>query len=304
MGFSSFTKQLVLILAALAFAATSFANTDGDKASGETAPRSAAYLEAQTLMEAESFKQAIKLLIEAQANGEDTFEISEFLVQSYMQRIDQVGILKKRGLAKKMRQAMEHSLELKPNDVQARKSLIKFHLRAPGIVGGSKDKARDLIKGIPDISPADVFVYEAMIKYAEKDRAAAIDNLDKALNLEPQNIDDLVLKGNIQIDQKAYSGAIVTFETCTGFHPENTECHYLIGKVAHVGNIQIGKGIAALERFISSGHENEALMAHAHYRLGEIHARSGDVEIAKKHFEDAIAINGSKKAKSALDKLK
>lgn len=304
----SHERIIVLTLSSLVFA-TAYstlysAHAQNTDVNYENVAKSAAYLEAKALMDAGDFETAINVLKIATSDGENTFENSELLVAAYQERIEQVGLFKKRSLAIKMREAMEHSLKLRPSSVQARKALIGFHLKAPGAVGGSKDKARELIKGFPGLSPAEGHVYEAIISRAEKNSIAAMEHLDKALKSDPQNVEALITKGNVQIEQKAYSDAIITFETCTGFHPDNMSCHYLIGKASHVGNIQTQKGITALGTFIDSDDENEALMAQAHYRLGEIYARSGETDEARKSYERSIAINGLKKAKSALAKLK
>ncbi len=296
----AYKKPLILIVAILALNCPELIYASSEN---ETFERSSTYLEAKSLMKADDFKTAIDFLIDAQANSEDTFEVNELLIESYQARIAQVGLLKKRGLAINMRKAMEHSLVLQPKNVQARKNLINFHLKAPSAVGGSKDKARELIKDIPGLTVAERYVYEALINQAENDHKAAIVNLDKALNFERENAEALIMKGNIQIEEKAYADAILTFETCTSFHPENMGCHYLIGKVSHVGNIQVASGISALETFISSDYEDKPLMAHAHYRLGEIYARSGDKDAAKKHLENAVSIGDLEKAKSALNNL-
>jgi len=107
----------------------------------------------------------------------------------------------------------------------------------------------------------------------------------------------------IKIRPEAFADAIVTFETCTQYHVDNVWCHYLIGKAAHVGNIETAKGIAGLRTVIETGGSNEGLIAHAHYRLGELQARAGDVDAAKASLKRSIEINGLKDAKAALEKL-
>lgn len=299
-------KKLIMCLSLalpIAFSAPLLASAQNTDASYENSETSAAYREAKALMDSGDFKLAIKTLTTAQSNGEDTFEASQLLSEAYQNRIDEVGLLKKRSLAIKMRKTMEHSLSLEPSSAEARENLIRFHIKAPGAVGGNKDTARELVKGFTNLGAAKQHLYQSLISTAEKDLAAARAHLDKALALDPQNAEALISRGNFQIQEKAYPDAIVTFETCTGFHSGNMGCHYLIGKASHVGNIQTQKGIAALEVFTETGGEGEALTAHAHYRLGELYARTGETEAARTSFEQAIAINGLKLAKSSLAKL-
>ena len=255
-------------------------------------------------MDAGKYGPAIELLVAAQKKGEDTFEVSELLVECYQQHVAEVSLLRKRGVGKKMKQAMEHSVALRPDDAGARNRLIRFHLNAPALGGGSKDEARRLIREFPGLDPADRLVYEARVDQAEKNRKAADAKLAKALALEPGHGEALIMRGNLQIADKAYAAAIRSFERCIEADPQNMGCHYLIGKVAHVGKVQVPKGIAALERFIATGSEDKPLLAYAHYRLGEIHARAGNVAKARRHLEQAVTINDVDKARAALKKLR
>lgn len=267
------------------------------------AQNSAVAVKAQSLIKAESFKQAIDVLKQAQSNGEDTFEISELLVESYNGRINQVGMLKKRSLAKKMKKSMEHSVMLRPDSEKALKNLIDFHLNAPSIVGADKDKAREIIDGIPNLSPVRKYVYEANFSQADKDNVAAMENLEKALAIDPQHTGALRFKGNLQISEENYGAALATFQTCTTYHPANMDCRYQIGKASQMGNIQSETGIAAFKAFIAKGNDDKNYLAYAHYRLAKIYEQTDDAAKAKTHYELAISIDDLKKAKSALKKL-
>ncbi len=65
-----------------------------------------------------------------------------WLGRIYGEKADRSNFLKATGLAKKVRTEFERAVELSPNSWEARTDLAEFYLEAPGIVGGSKDKAR------------------------------------------------------------------------------------------------------------------------------------------------------------------
>lgn len=263
---------------------------------------SPAIAEAQALMSKTEFKSAIKVLTKAQ-EADNNFDINMLLIEAYGGRIDQVGMLKKRGLAIKMRKSMERALELRPDSKDARENLISFHMQAPGIVGGSLDTARELIKDMPGIKPAELHMYEGGILMSEDKPEAALAEFDKALAVEPEHENALVSKGNVLISQESYQEAFLTFETCTKIHPDNMNCHYGVGKTAHVSQTESDKGIAAMKTFIAANTMGEAFLAHAHYRLGGIYENMGNMDAAKAEYKTALTVKEIKPAKEALANL-
>ncbi|MBL4853662.1 MAG: hypothetical protein JKY25_05425 [Robiginitomaculum sp.] len=262
--------------------------------------KSAAYIEAQTSMKAENYKQAAKIITKAQKNGEDNIGMSLLLTNAYAARINQVGKLKQLGLAKKIKASTEHSLKLAPENIGALEGLIQFHLQAPGIAGGDKDEARKLIARMMELKPVRGHVIMATLSAREEKFSEAETHINKALAIDPTNTKTLLAKGSGLGQRERYAEAIGVFETCLEHEPDNQDCRYLIGKTAQVGKVEYEKGKAAFDEFIKTGHENKTYMAHAHYRLGNIFAQTDDPATAKTHYQKAVDIAGIKPAKKAL----
>ena len=231
---------------------------------------SEAYERAHTLVKSEEYKSAAKIITKAQKQGEDTIEMSLLLTEAYAGRIDQVGQLKKMGLAKKIKISMEHSLKLDPENLDAMDGLVQFHQQAPGIVGGDKKIARSLIE-----------------KIAKKDTLRG-----HIMRAEMASID------------KNYPLALTNFEACIRIKPEELKCQYQIGKMAQLGDFEHEKGKAAFLGVIKTGHENKSYIAHAHYRLGHLYKQTGDKDSARKQYELAVTVDDLKDAKKALEELK
>jgi len=265
--------------------------------------KSAAYIEAQTLMKTENYKGAAKIITKAQKNGEDTIDMSLMLTNVYAARINQVGMLKKLGLAKKIKASTEHSLQLEPDNTNALGGLIQFHMQAPGVAGGDKAEARKLIARMIKLKPVRGHVLMANLAALEEKFAEAEQHINKAIELDPDNVNALLTKGVGLMQQERYVEAIETFEKCLALEPQNQNCRYQVGKASQTGKIQYAKGKAAFEHFIKTGHENKEYLANAHLRLGNIFAQMDDKTTAKTHYQTAIKIANRKNAKKALAAL-
>ena len=66
-----------------------------------------------------------------------------WLADTYGNRINNVNFFKKIGLAKNVKKHYEIALRLDENNTKALNGLVIFYTEAPGIVGGSKEKARE-----------------------------------------------------------------------------------------------------------------------------------------------------------------
>ena len=94
-----------------------------------------------------------------------------WLGRIYGEKADRSGFWSAPGLAKKSRNAFERSVELDPRNWEARTDLAEFYLEAPGIVGGSKDKALTQADALMSLNPG--MAYWVLGRIAEKNKDAA-----------------------------------------------------------------------------------------------------------------------------------
>lgn len=259
--------------------------------------------EIESQMKAGDYKAAVKKIEAARDAGDESFETNELLIEAYYMRMDQVGMLKKKSIAGKMKKALERSVAMQPKNSEALGNLAQFHMEAPGIAGGDKDEAKRLIDKIIGLDPVKGHKLGAELARIQDEPEAALSHIENALVLEPQNTALIQMKGVVQAAQGNYDLAITTFEACRAIEPDNLECLYQIGKTSQLGDVQRDKGIKAFKSFIETGHDNKNFVAHAHYRLGNLYVQSGDEVSAKVHYDAAIEINDLKDAKDAKKKL-
>ena len=71
----------------------------------------------------------------------DTADYQYWLGMLYGARAQRASVFGKPGKARRARKAFEMAVRLDPDHVPARIKLLEYHLHAPGILGGSKEKA-------------------------------------------------------------------------------------------------------------------------------------------------------------------
>ncbi|WP_371395885.1 tetratricopeptide repeat protein [Fretibacter rubidus] len=248
-------------------------------------------------------KAAIAELEPIWETNKNNFALCQLLVDAYSDRIDQVSFLKKRGVAKTMLATMEQCYDIKPDDETAQLNLIMFHTQAPSSVGGDKEAAERLIKDISAKYPSRGFLMKARLAISEDDFAAAESFAHQAIEIEPDNVEALNVAGLIALQQNQYVNAIELFKRCVSADKQNFDCHYQIGKTAHLSGEYAQDGITAFERFIRNGHDNPEYLAHAHYRLAELYLSTDNQRKARPHLETAVTLAGLKSARKRLAKL-
>jgi tetratricopeptide (TPR) repeat protein len=76
------------------------------------------------------------------------------LAEIFGDKAEKASVFSQLGLARRFKKEAETAVSLDPSQIDARMYLINFHLRAPGIVGGDKAKARVLAEEISEIDAA------------------------------------------------------------------------------------------------------------------------------------------------------
>jgi tetratricopeptide (TPR) repeat protein len=91
---------------------------------------------------AEDFDRAVAAADSAAALAPERSSVQLILGQAYLSHARAFPSLGAIGKVKRGRAAVERAIDLDPDNLEARSTLLQFLLQAPGIVGGSRDGAR------------------------------------------------------------------------------------------------------------------------------------------------------------------
>jgi tetratricopeptide (TPR) repeat protein len=213
-----------------------------------------------------------------------------WLGRAYGNKAEHCNFLCASGLAGKVRTEFEKAVELDPNNVAARTDLAEFHVEAPGIVGGSKDKAREQAAQIEPRDAAAAHWVRARLAtkakqydVAEKEYRAAVEvskNPGSAwLDLadfyrdrgRPKDMEDAVSKA-VSVSQRGgtlFEAASLLFNSGRNFP----------------GAIEM------LRRYLNGEKKVcEAPVFRAHYLLGQILEKQGDKQGAVTAYQASLSL--------------
>ena len=139
-------------------------------------------------------------------------QISEyytFLGDTYGSIANDANVFRQGMLAPKMKNAWEKAIALDAKNLNARFSLIQFYTKAPSLMGGSMDKAKEMARQITAINPAaghrsmgNLLVQEEKIEAAEKEYVEMV-------KTDPAFFQGL---GNFYVNQKKFDKAFALLD--------------------------------------------------------------------------------------------
>ncbi len=138
----------------------------------------------------------IKMQRRSPRNGRYRFWLGQALVKL----IPQVSVFSRAPLAKELRGAYQHAVELAPDFIPAHEAMLDFYVQAPVFFGGSLAKARGQAATIAKLHPARGARARAVIAAAEDHAQTAIGEsfpheacimFRQALQLAPDHIEAL-----------------------------------------------------------------------------------------------------------------
>jgi tetratricopeptide (TPR) repeat protein len=220
---------------------------------------------------------------------------------------DSTSKLKLPFLARRIKSEFERAVALDPKSIEARNGLIQFYREAPGVMGGSMDKAREQVREIAKLNPmrghfaaADLLAFEKKPAEAERELIAA----------EKESPDSAVAAyglGNFYQNQKRWADAFATYDRMLKQFPNEMNVHFQIGRTAALSGEQLERGEKELRVWIGAPPKDAALItrAGAHHRLGMIYEHQGRKDLARSEYQQALAIDPrSVNAKKSLAALK
>ncbi|HWC16900.1 MAG TPA: hypothetical protein VG498_07785 [Terriglobales bacterium] len=147
-------------------------------------------------------KEGVHKTEEAVALAEAAVKLNPYEAKYHLQlarvlsdKTNNVGMMKRMSLAGRIRSELETAVRLEPRNTDCLFGLMIFYQTAPGMLGGSKSKARHIAQEIARIDES--MGYLAQAQLVRKSRADQIENLYlSAVKANPGNVDAILALAN------------------------------------------------------------------------------------------------------------
>ena len=227
------------------------------------------------------------------------------LGEAYGSAVQSVSVFKKMRLAGKIRDAFERAVELDGDNIEARSGLITYYVNAPGIAGGSNEKAMEQAREIARRDTYRGHLSLASIYQSQDDDTAVVREYRAAIEDSPDAMIAYLALGIYLTSQERFDEAMQIYETALQKNPDDMGITYQVGRTASISGDYQDLGITAFSRYLDyTPKPDEPGLDWANYRLGLIYQQQGKTEQAKHHYQQALVLNSDHpEAEKALKKI-
>jgi tetratricopeptide (TPR) repeat protein len=239
---------------------------------------------------------AATLFEKAVAQNPKSAEAHFLLGTAYGSQAQKAGIFGQASLAGKTKNEFEKAVELDPNLLEARYGLVEFYAMAPGIIGGSYDKAFAQAAEIKKRDPLMAHRAAAFIYTHQQKTAEARNEYLAEVREFPKSARAHIDLGVSYIAQKNYKAAGDEFENAVKVEPTYMPGYFRLGQISVFTSANYARGEELLRKYLAyTPKENEPSLARAHYWLGQIFEKQGKKAEAKASFETSLKLNAAQK---------
>lgn len=195
---------------------------------------------------------------------------------------------------------------LDPESITIRFDLLEFYAQAPGIVGGSKDKAWAEAEAISKLNPVTGYTARATIYEHEKKWDMAEKEFVQATVDHPSDADAHKDLAQFFLDRRDLKRALASARKALELDNHSNQSRFILA----VSRIQLGQNAekareTLLELAEESLGDESPTFEDVHYWLGVYYFNKGEYKNSEDAFESVLIYNpDNKKAKDYLSKIK
>lgn len=274
-------------------------------ATANPANDSAAFLVGRIALRDHDLSAAARWLEKAVALRPMSSTYHHWLGRVYGQQAIAASMIRKAGIAGKSRNALERAVALDPGNLDARVDLAQFYAMAPGIVGGSKDKAKVHAREVIKRDELKGRLLSGFLQERAKNTAAAEREYRAAVNQYPDSVAAQYVLGLFYQRTGRPDDAIRTFENIVAREPAAKPALYYLGRSGALSGRNLERSEDVLKQYLEhTPAESDPPLSHAHLRLGMIYEREGLLDKAREEYRSSLKLDpGYKEAREALKKL-
>lgn len=194
--------------------------------------------------------------------------------------------------ARRSRSSFEEAVELDPDHLEARYGLLRFHLMAPRMLGGSRSEALAQAREIEKRDAYSGHLAWAAVHEAGEDWDAAERAYRQAAALEPAESDGPLRWVWLLQRQKKFEQAFSVLGDFLSHRPGFPGALYELGRTSAFSGLHTAQGREALESYLThSPVGREPSLAQAHFHLGMIRRHERRNDLAVREFQRALELD-------------
>jgi tetratricopeptide (TPR) repeat protein len=197
-------------------------------------------------------------------------------------------------LARKVKGEFERAVQLDPTMVEPRIGLVDFYSIAPGVMGGSMDKAREQAAELVKLNPLRGHLAFARIAQREKDDSAVVRTHLAAIAAAPDSTPGYFGLAAFYRARSRFADALAVYDRLLAPRDDDVVAHALYGIAAAIGGLELERGERELKHFLEHAPKETtpaASFSNVHYRLGTIYDRTGRPALAQREYAAAVKYN-------------
>lgn len=210
-------------------------------------------------------------------------------------------------LARKVKSAFEKAVALDPDNIDAREDLIQYYVRAPRVLGGSRQKAREIALEVKRRNAYRGGLDVAGLCAGDKDYACAESELAALKDAYPDSAMVYSQLAAYYANQNQFDKAFAVIDARLKTNPGDMAVVFALGRTGALSGQNLDRAENALKSYIASPPAVNAVPpASVHFRLGMVYEREGKKDLARAEYNTALQLNprfeDPKKALEAMDR--
>lgn len=205
----------------------------------------------------------------------------------------QASKLRQPFLARRVKHEFERAVELDPTMIDARFGLLDFYSVAPGVMGGSMERAQEQARAIAALNVMRGHLANARLALRRKDDSVAFREYESAIAAAPDSTPAYFGLASLYRSRNRWTDAMDVYDRLLTARPDETVAHALWGIVSAISGLEMERGERELRFYLANAPAATTAQSFSNvrFRLGQILERTGRVEQAKAEYAEALRRN-------------
>ncbi len=243
------------------------------------------------LNEPSNSDRAIEQLEKAVDLDEMNAEYHYMLAEAYMANFQSSGIFRLPLISSKVREQLELAVKLEPDSPRYREGLMQYYIFAPGIFGGSYQKAHDQATEISKLDPYLGMLAHASVYAEEGETDKALGLYQKAIAMRPAAWQAYHHFGVYYLSVREVDRAIAMFKKYSEVAPDQAESYHQLGK-AYQQKRMYAEAISSFQKAL----EKDPSLTPLVFRIAQLYEFMGNKTLAREHYQRYLSMVPSGRA--------